>query len=715
METPSDAGAAFGNRPTAHADSRDTATFDLMLERFKNDFPHRRTVINAHADKILKLLPRALDEQGVKYQDNISHRMKTLDSSLDSLRRRRKAREERSRLKARLETQGHDWKKYWERRDHIERVDDVGPFPSDTSLIYVLHDIGGIRILVYFPSHVDKVIDALKAMPELFVRRVVERGTNLAPDMYKLKKFVLELEGKPKSKHRKDDKIFAGYRATHALVYLREDNDLPKEGHVSLKEDSVVVEIQVTTVVMNAWSQVEHDIIYKADRAQGPSLQETRILDMFNGIVMVGENALMQLENIQQEREEKAFEKQNAFADSMYDIGTWIEAHCKSIRGQGIHGRDWKEWRYLTVLFDVLRALNKHTSGTMRKLIEELHEKDSKRDIWNRRLPKYLIKALHTGDERGLVPKSPRQYEREERRLLACRVAQAMRLAAYLENLDKFSLAMERSLEGLSLDERPSLVDFLNILHPSKCCVHAAAEDRLYNFCRRFLDKARLCKALQQDFLCTKELPLILAEMRLEAALSSRAEMEIAHADTSMESLALPPSSGSLREAPPSPPVLVPFELTRFLNDHDNVLDMIRPGLEGTSRGCFISVDGRDGRLPLWEFKTPGNARWRWTLQPAPLNQTYPSIPRVPEPRDERASFVRLLTSENTPSRPQVSSNQDDERAVSVDGVEYCSKWDKTREDGWYLLFEPRLSTARVVTRREEHRASSRFQRQQST
>ena len=61
------------------------------------------------------------------------------------------------------------------------------------------------------------------------------------------------------------------------------------------------IEIQVASVLMHAWSEVEHDLVYKP--LQGTlSDEELAILDELNGLVLAGEIALERLQNAGNER-----------------------------------------------------------------------------------------------------------------------------------------------------------------------------------------------------------------------------------------------------------------------------------------------------------------------------------------------------------------------------------------------------------------------------
>ena len=49
---------------------------------------------------------------------------------------------------------------------------------------------------------------------------------------------------------------------------------------------------------MHAWSEVEHDILYKRLGVEEATEAEQRMLDLMNGIVITGEVALQQLRSI---------------------------------------------------------------------------------------------------------------------------------------------------------------------------------------------------------------------------------------------------------------------------------------------------------------------------------------------------------------------------------------------------------------------------------
>src|SRR5690606_9552985 len=81
------------------------------------------------------------------------------------------------------------------------------------------------------------------------------------------------------------------YWATHYRLKLRESS--LQEGQK--RYAAARVEVQVASVLMHAWSEVEHDLVYKP--LQGTlSDEEYAILDELNGLVLAGEIALERLQ-----------------------------------------------------------------------------------------------------------------------------------------------------------------------------------------------------------------------------------------------------------------------------------------------------------------------------------------------------------------------------------------------------------------------------------
>lgn len=91
-------------------------------------------------------------------------------------------------------------------------------------------DLAGIRIALYFPFQ-DKM-----------VHEIINR-------LFKIK----EEKNFPNNDTLNQGKRFSGYGAKHYRIQLKQDK----------KYENKMAEIQVASVLMHAWSEVEHDLIYK--------------------------------------------------------------------------------------------------------------------------------------------------------------------------------------------------------------------------------------------------------------------------------------------------------------------------------------------------------------------------------------------------------------------------------------------------------------------
>ena len=134
-------------------------------------------------------------------------------------------------------------------------------------------DLAGVRIALYFPSD----------------REIMDE---IVSDLFEIKK----KKNFPESSHSpKYTKRFSGYWATHYRVTLRNSDKEYK------RYQNTQFEIQVASVLMHAWAEVEHDLVYKP-LSGGLSEEELAFLDQINGLVLSGEIALEQLQKAMTKR-----------------------------------------------------------------------------------------------------------------------------------------------------------------------------------------------------------------------------------------------------------------------------------------------------------------------------------------------------------------------------------------------------------------------------
>lgn len=167
------------------------------------------------------------------------------------------------------------------------------PYKNMREIYEDIADLSGVRVSLYFPGDRDKA-DAL--ISDLFLLS----ETKQFPEQSKLPSY---------------NKRFSGYWANHYRAHMKEE-ELP----AAQKKYAITrIEIQVASVLMHAWSEVEHDLIYKP--LQGTlSEEELAILDELNGLVLAGEIALERLQSAGNER----IKNKNTAFSSQYDLASYL-------------------------------------------------------------------------------------------------------------------------------------------------------------------------------------------------------------------------------------------------------------------------------------------------------------------------------------------------------------------------------------------------------
>lgn len=145
-------------------------------------------------------------------------------------------------------------------------------YSSEEDILRDLRDLAGVRVALYFPGDRSEATRLLSEQFELI------REPKQFPDANRK-----AAEGYA---HR-----FLGYSATHLNIRLKLGT--LTEERAQYRE--ATVEIQIASLFMHAWAEVEHDLVYKP--FQGLlSEAEYALLDQANGLAYSGEIALEQLQ-----------------------------------------------------------------------------------------------------------------------------------------------------------------------------------------------------------------------------------------------------------------------------------------------------------------------------------------------------------------------------------------------------------------------------------
>jgi ppGpp synthetase/RelA/SpoT-type nucleotidyltranferase len=224
-------------------------------------------------------------------------------------------------------------------------------------------DLAGARVALYFPGDRQRVNALIVDLFDVVEQREFPRT------------------GEPAAGASVWRKRFSGYGATHHRVRLRKE--LLSEQDLAYADARI--ELQVASVLMHAWSEVEHDLIYKPLSGE-LSDEEHAILDELNGLVLAGE---ISLERLQSAGERRLAASKQPFR-SPYDVAAVLiehaRAHFAKILTETSLGRT-------DVLADLLIALKLNTPELLRPFLEALDP-----DVERRPLSEQVIERVIAAD-----------------------------------------------------------------------------------------------------------------------------------------------------------------------------------------------------------------------------------------------------------------------------------------------------------------------------
>jgi ppGpp synthetase/RelA/SpoT-type nucleotidyltranferase len=184
--------------------------------------------------------------------------------------------------------------------EKVRQRDSTKHYAAVDDIYLDIVDLAGARVALYFPAERDQV-------------------GKLIRDSFLLIADPKEFPGGSAPTY---SKRFSGYWATHYRVRLRET----ALNEAQRRYADAPVEIQVASVLMHAWAEVEHDLVYKP--LQGRlSDDEYAILDELNGLVMAGEIAL---ERLQKAGEARVAAGGRRFANH-YELAAYLLDRASSV------------------------------------------------------------------------------------------------------------------------------------------------------------------------------------------------------------------------------------------------------------------------------------------------------------------------------------------------------------------------------------------------
>ncbi|KAH8891971.1 hypothetical protein GQ53DRAFT_647960, partial [Thozetella sp. PMI_491] len=207
-------------------------------------------------------------------------------------------------------------------------------------------DLAGVRIAVYFPSDRDD-IDQL--VNEYF--RVDKHKSFPEPPV----------QPKKPAEPQQFERRFEGYSADHYRVRLnRKKVHLKYDDSMNdLERMGPTVEIQVASVLMHAWAEVDHDLVYKTLTSGEATEEELRILDAVNGLAHTGEVLLQQLQKAMKRR----VDYQNKPFDDEHALRAFLDSQIKLEKGPML---------FLEVLLVILQFIKRDSPWKLGRALDGL-------------------------------------------------------------------------------------------------------------------------------------------------------------------------------------------------------------------------------------------------------------------------------------------------------------------------------------------------------
>lgn len=240
-----------------------------------------------------------------------------------------------------------------------------------------VHDLAGVRIALYVPNHKDRVISGIKTwFKDVEMTRKRQRALGMSVCATCEKKF--EERQCPRCRQPPsvttatyDDTdenasiddlyspVFAGYTADHARVKLYEDQARGLEDWKA----SQVVEIQVVSVLLHAWAEVEHDITYK-DIKDKAGMEERQMIDCLNGQILSAEMLLFQLHQVHTNRVDSLGQSLANQHELAVFLGQYAYENNDNLANSGN--------LELKLLFELLKALGQDTRAKLHGTLESI-------------------------------------------------------------------------------------------------------------------------------------------------------------------------------------------------------------------------------------------------------------------------------------------------------------------------------------------------------
>ena len=303
----------------------------FLLQIFKDKYLKCNMMIN-WGDSIINASMKAIIEQFiVQYRNEFDYYSQTAKKCAHQLENKLEASGIRAMITFRAKTPDR-------LEDKLRKRDLEKNYKTFEDIYKDIVDLAGVRIAFYFPEDM------------LEINKIIHKQFK-----------VLKSVEFPKVSERIYCKTFIGYKAIHYRINL----DPEKLNGSEKRFSNTLIEIQVASILMHSWAEVEHDLVYKPLTGV-LSEDELSILDELNGLVLTGEIALAGLQRAIRRRivnEDKQFNNHYELASYIYQV---LKSLNPNVIFENLIGNVDLLFRFIQLInFNFRYQIKKYVSGVI--------------------------------------------------------------------------------------------------------------------------------------------------------------------------------------------------------------------------------------------------------------------------------------------------------------------------------------------------------------
>lgn len=156
-----------------------------------------------------------------------------------------------------------------------------------------------------------------------------------------------------------------GYESVHVLIKIPEDC-VPKNNMLSIPEN-LLCEIQIRTILQDAWAEVEHELIYKAEFNPFDKPLRRKLASI-NASLCLADTIFQEIRDYQNKLQQELATRRNTFYEKVDQLSTDKNLLPKDAKNDLYSEQNFGNSESIDDL--ILRALHEHNQGNFKNAIQ---------------------------------------------------------------------------------------------------------------------------------------------------------------------------------------------------------------------------------------------------------------------------------------------------------------------------------------------------------